>query len=45
MRVAGSLTPKMAMMREAGAVDVPTEVASGDLTIARRVRAWFELTP
>jgi uncharacterized protein YggE len=43
--VAEPLTPKMAMMREAGAVDVPTAVASGNLTIARRVRAWFELTP
>ena len=35
--------PKLAMMREAGGMDAPTEVAAGDLTVTRRVRAWFEL--
>jgi uncharacterized protein YggE len=28
-----------AMMAEAA--DVPTEVATGDLTVTRRIRAWF----
>ena len=35
--------PKLAMMRDAGGMDVPTEVAAGDLTVTRRVRAWFDL--
>jgi uncharacterized protein len=30
-----------AMMAEAA--DVPTEVAAGDLTVTRRIRAWFEI--
>ena len=33
--------PKMRMMAMAGPADVPTEVAAGDLTVTRRIRAWF----
>jgi uncharacterized protein YggE len=32
-----------AMAMEARAADVPTEVATGDLTVTRRIRAWFEI--
>ena len=28
----------------AESADVPTECAAGDLTVSRRVRAWFEIT-
>lgn len=34
---------KMRMMAMAESADVPTEVAAGDLTVSRRVRAWFEI--
>ena len=32
-------------MMAAGAMaeDAPTEVAAGDLTVTRQVRAWFEI--
>lgn len=33
--------PKFRAMAMAEAADVPTEVATGDLTVTRRVRAWF----
>ena len=33
--------PKLAVMRMEAAGSVPTEVASGDLTVTRRIRAWF----
>ncbi|MGH2417712.1 MAG: SIMPL domain-containing protein [Candidatus Limnocylindria bacterium] len=39
----GPPMPKMRMVAMAGAVDVPTEVAAGDLTVTRRIRAWFEI--
>ena len=36
--------PQMRMMAAAGAVeDAPTEVAAGDLTVTRQVRAWFAI--
>jgi len=39
----GPPMPKMGMMRMAESVDVATEVATGDLTVTRRIRAWFAL--
>ena len=33
--------PKFRAMAMAEAADVPTEVATGDLTVTRRIRAWF----
>ena len=33
--------PKFRAMAMAEAADVPTEVATGDLTVIRRIRAWF----
>jgi uncharacterized protein YggE len=36
--------PRMRMLAAAGAVaDAPTEVAAGDLTVTRQVRAWFSI--
>jgi uncharacterized protein len=35
--------PRMAMGGMAEAADVSTEVAAGDLTVTRRVRAWFDI--
>jgi len=35
--------PKMAMMRMEAAGGIPTEVAAGDLTVERRIRAWFAI--
>jgi uncharacterized protein YggE len=39
----GPPMPKMRMVAMAGAVEAPTEVAAGDLTVTRRIRAWFEI--
>jgi uncharacterized protein YggE len=39
----GPPMPKMGMMRLAESADVATEVATGDLTVTRRIRAWFAL--
>ena len=39
----GPPMPKMRMMAIAESADVPTEVAAGDLTVTRRVRAWFAI--
>ncbi len=30
------------MMAMAESANVPTEVVAGDLTVTRRIRAWFE---
>jgi len=35
--------PKMAMMRMEAAGGVSTEVAAGDLSVERRIRAWFAI--
>ncbi len=35
--------PRMRMMAMAEAADAPTEVAAGDLTVTRQVRAWFSI--
>ena len=36
--------PRMRMMAAAEmAADAPTEVAAGDLTVTRQVRAWFSI--
>jgi len=39
----GPPMPRMRMMAMGESADVPTEVAAGDLTVTRRVRAWFAL--
>ena len=39
----GPPVPRMRMVAAAEAADVPTEVAAGDLTVARQVRAWFAI--
>jgi uncharacterized protein len=40
----GPPVPRMRMMATAElAADVPTEVAAGDLTVTRQVRAWFTI--
>jgi uncharacterized protein len=40
----GPPMPKMRMMAAiAESADAPTEVATGDLTVTRRIRAWFDL--
>jgi uncharacterized protein YggE len=39
----GPPVPRMRMMAAAEAVGAPTEVATGDLTVTRQIRAWFEL--
>ena len=38
---AGPLPKFRAMAAMAESADVPTEVAAGDLTVTRRIRAWF----
>lgn len=40
----GPPIPKMRMMAAAESADVPTEVAAGELTVTRRIRAWFEIS-
>jgi hypothetical protein len=35
--------PRMRMMAAEMAADAPTEVAAGDLTVTRQIRAWFDL--
>ena len=40
----GPPMPKMRMMAMAEAADAPTEVAAGDLTVTRRIRAWFAVS-
>jgi hypothetical protein len=40
----GPPMPRMGMMAMAGTADAPTEVAAGDLTISRRIRAWFAIS-
>jgi uncharacterized protein len=42
---AGPLPKFRAMGAMAEAVEVPTEVAAGDLTVTRRIRAWFAIGP
>jgi uncharacterized protein len=39
----GPPIPRMRMMAMAESADVPTEVAAGDLTVTRRIRAWFAI--
>ena len=40
----GPPVPRMRMMAAAEMVaDAPTEVAAGDLTVSRQIRAWFDL--
>jgi uncharacterized protein YggE len=41
---AGGGLPPMGMMAMEKSGDVPTEVASGDLTVTRHVRAWFSIS-
>ena len=40
----GPPMPKMRMMAMTESADVPTEVVAGDLTVTRRIRAWFEIS-
>ena len=40
---AGPPVPGMRMMAIAESADVPTEVAAGDLSVTRRIRAWFDI--
>ena len=35
--------PRMRMMAAMESADAPTEVAAGDLTVTRQVRAWFSI--
>ena len=35
--------PRMAMGAMAESADISTEVAAGDLTVTRRIRAWFDI--
>jgi uncharacterized protein YggE len=39
----GPPVPRMRMLAAAEAADIPTEVAAGDLTVTRQVRAWFSI--
>ncbi len=39
----GPPMPKMAMMQAADMGGIPTETVTGDLTVSRRVRAWFAI--
>ena len=39
----GPPMPKLRVMAMAESADVPTEVAAGDLTVMRRIRAWFSI--
>jgi len=41
--VGGPPMPMMRMMAMSESADVQTEVAAGDLTVVRRVRAWFSI--
>ena len=41
--VGGPPMPMMRMMAMSESADVQTEVAAGDLTVVRRVRAWFTI--
>ena len=41
--LAGPPMPRMRMMAMSESADASTEVAAGDLTVARRVRAWFTI--
>ena len=40
----GPPMPRGRMMAMAESADVPTEVVAGELTVTRRIRAWFEIT-
>ena len=40
---AGIGQPPIGMMRTAESADVPTELAAGDLTVTRHIRAWFSI--
>jgi len=40
----GPPMPKLRMMAMAESADAPTEVAAGDLTVTRRIRAWFAIS-
>jgi uncharacterized protein YggE len=40
----GPPMPKVRLAAMAESADTPTEVATGDLTVTRRIRAWFEIT-
>jgi uncharacterized protein len=35
--------PRIGMMRMEAAGEIPTELAPGDLTVTRRIRAWFSI--
>ena len=35
--------PRMRMLAATESADVPTEVVAGELTVSRRIRAWFEI--
>jgi len=39
----GMPQPRMRMMAIAESAGIPTEVAAGDLTVRRRIRAWFAI--
>ena len=39
----GPPMPKLAMMQAADAGGIPTETVTGDLTVTRRIRAWFTI--
>ena len=39
----GPPMPRMRMMAAMESADVPTEVAAGDLTVTRQIRAWFDI--
>jgi uncharacterized protein YggE len=39
----GPPMPKMAMMQAADMGGMPTETVAGDLTVTRRIRAWFAI--
>ena len=39
----GPPMPKMAMMQAADMGGIPTETVAADLTISRRIRAWFSI--
>jgi uncharacterized protein len=42
--VHGPPVPRARLMAMSESAEVPTEVASGTLTVTRRIRAWFELS-
>jgi hypothetical protein len=39
----GPPMPKLAMMQTADTGGMPTETVTGDLTVSRRIRAWFAI--